>query len=146
MLTPPRILAQAAQRLPTALTSVPFTLGLELARHLTWLTPPAALDGKTFTLTVNDLGLVFSFACRDGRFRPCLSRPAAAALTLSASVRDFHALLNGSADADTLFFQRRLQIRGDTELGLEVKNWLDATERPQWLQQLQRLQQRQAMR
>jgi predicted lipid carrier protein YhbT len=29
-------------------------------------------------------------------------------------------------DPDTLFFQRRLTIEGDTELGLEVKNILDA--------------------
>lgn len=28
-------------------------------------------------------------------------------------------------DPDTLFFQRRLSIQGDTELGLEVKNLLD---------------------
>jgi len=29
-------------------------------------------------------------------------------------------------DPDTLFFQRRLKIEGDTELGLEVKNLIDA--------------------
>jgi predicted lipid carrier protein YhbT len=28
-------------------------------------------------------------------------------------------------DADTLFFQRRLQVVGDTELGLAVRNLLD---------------------
>lgn len=31
-------------------------------------------------------------------------------------------------DPDTLFFQRRLRIEGDTELGLYVKNLLDAFE------------------
>jgi len=31
-----------------------------------------------------------------------------------------------SVDADTLFFQRRLKIEGDTELGLSLKNFLDA--------------------
>ncbi|MGO2436765.1 MAG: ubiquinone anaerobic biosynthesis accessory factor UbiT, partial [Serratia proteamaculans] len=31
-------------------------------------------------------------------------------------------------DPDTLFFQRRLQIEGDTELGLYVKNLMDAIE------------------
>jgi len=31
-------------------------------------------------------------------------------------------------DPDTLFFQRRLVIEGDTELGLEVKNLMDAIE------------------
>ncbi|MGP6487315.1 ubiquinone anaerobic biosynthesis accessory factor UbiT [Duffyella gerundensis] len=32
------------------------------------------------------------------------------------------------ADPDMLFFQRRLAIEGDTELGLEVKNLMDAME------------------
>ena len=32
------------------------------------------------------------------------------------------------ADPDMLFFQRRLVIEGDTELGLEVKNVMDAIE------------------
>jgi predicted lipid carrier protein YhbT len=54
-------------------------------------------------------------------------------LELSAGVADFLALIRGSADADTLFFQRRLKIAGDTELGLIVKNWLDAADRPAWL-------------
>ncbi len=31
-------------------------------------------------------------------------------------------------DPDTLFFQRRLVIEGDTELGLYVKNLMDAIE------------------
>ena len=35
-----------------------------------------------------------------------------------------------------LFFQRRLRISGDTELGLIVKNWLDASPRPAWLDKL----------
>ncbi|KLV04455.1 sterol-binding protein [Photobacterium aquae] len=42
---------------------------------------------------------------------------------------DFHDLLLIAArkeDPDTLFFQRRLRIEGDTELGLEVKNLMDS--------------------
>ena len=33
-------------------------------------------------------------------------------------------------DPDTLFFSRRLSMQGDTELGLVVKNALDALELP----------------
>jgi predicted lipid carrier protein YhbT len=33
-------------------------------------------------------------------------------------------------DPDTLFFSRRLSMEGDTELGLLVKNTLDAIEAP----------------
>lgn len=39
-------------------------------------------------------------------------------------------MLRGQTDPDTLFFQRKLQIEGDTELGLHLKkNWLDTTDR-----------------
>ena len=37
-------------------------------------------------------------------------------------------------DPDTLFFERRLSIDGDTETGLRLKNLLDAVELPRWLQ------------
>ena len=49
-----------------------------------------------------------------------------------ARLADFLALMRADMDADTLFFQRRLRISGDTELGLIVKNWLDASPRPAW--------------
>ena len=47
-------------------------------------------------------------------------------LTISARARDFLALMAREEDADTLFFSRRLQMEGETELGLQVKNTLDA--------------------
>lgn len=37
-------------------------------------------------------------------------------------------LLTQQADPDTLFFQRRLSISGDTELALQLKNYLDTLE------------------
>jgi len=37
-------------------------------------------------------------------------------------------LASRQEDPDTLFFQRRLMIEGDTELGLGIKNLLDALE------------------
>jgi len=47
-------------------------------------------------------------------------------LTISASARDFLLLLSRREDPDSLFFSRRLVSEGDTELGLTVKNLLDA--------------------
>ena len=38
---------------------------------------------------------------------------------------DFVAMICQQVDPDTLFFRRRLQLLGDTELGLECKNLLD---------------------
>lgn len=47
-------------------------------------------------------------------------------LTLATTVADFLAVALRREDPDTLFFSRRLSIEGDTELGLLVKNTLDA--------------------
>jgi O2-independent ubiquinone biosynthesis accessory factor UbiT len=47
-------------------------------------------------------------------------------VTVRASLRDYAALALRSEDPDTLFFTRRLVIEGDTELGLALKNALDA--------------------
>lgn len=44
----------------------------------------------------------------------------------TASGDDLILIAGRKQDPDTLFFQRRLKIEGDTELGLEVKNLIDA--------------------
>ncbi|RIJ01404.1 SCP2 domain-containing protein [Achromobacter sp. K91] len=129
----PGVLARLGRRLPAPFVSLHFTVGLELARRLKWLTPPAELEGRSFGITVEDLGLRSSFAVRQGAFRPVWNG-AAAELELGAKLADLLALMRSETDADTLFFQRRLRISGDTELGLIVKNWLDAAPRPAWLQ------------
>ncbi|HYQ72148.1 MAG TPA: SCP2 sterol-binding domain-containing protein, partial [Gammaproteobacteria bacterium] len=46
-------------------------------------------------------------------------------LTISGTLHAFLLLAARREDADTLFFQRRLMLAGNTELGLEVKNFLD---------------------
>ena len=51
-------------------------------------------------------------------------------LTTSASAYDFVLLARRQEDPDTLFFSRRLAMEGDTELGLLVKNTIDAIELP----------------
>ena len=51
-------------------------------------------------------------------------------LKISASAHDFMLLARRQEDPDTLFFSRRLSMEGDTELGLLVKNTLDAIELP----------------
>jgi predicted lipid carrier protein YhbT len=49
-------------------------------------------------------------------------------LIISASAQDFYRLAKREEDPDTLFFSRRLVMEGDTELGLMIKNTLDAME------------------
>ena len=47
-------------------------------------------------------------------------------VTFKANSKDLLILATRQQDPDTLFFQRRLQISGDTELGLAIKNTMDA--------------------
>jgi predicted lipid carrier protein YhbT len=49
-------------------------------------------------------------------------------LLIEGSSYDFLLLASRREDADTLFFNRRLRLGGNTELGLYVKNFLDAQE------------------
>lgn len=48
-----------------------------------------------------------------------------AQVTFSADIQSLILLANKQVDPDTLFFQRRLLVTGDTELGLSIKNFID---------------------
>lgn len=132
----PQALARLGQRLPQWPHGCAAALGLELARRAGWLQPPEELEGKRFALVVQDLGMECRFECRHGRFHPSRAtpgNPVQADLRLVANAFDYARMASGETDPDTLFFQRKLQIEGDTELGLLVKNWLDASEKPAFL-------------
>ena len=51
-------------------------------------------------------------------------------LRLAANGIDFMRMMLREEDPDTLFFNRKLQIEGDTELGLITKNLLDSVDWP----------------
>ena len=87
------------------------------------------LLNKKLRIHVRDARLTFDFAWTGQRFAAC-PKQQATDLTLSASAHDFLRLAQRQEDPDTLFFSRRLSIEGDTELGLVVKNALDALELP----------------
>ncbi|RLM48919.1 sterol-binding protein, partial [Halobellus sp. Atlit-31R] len=89
----------------------------------------AGLAGKRLRLCAPDAGIAFDFAWR-GRAFAAVRRSGHADLCISASMRDFALLAARKEDPDTLFFSRRLVMEGDTELGLLVKNTLDAIEQP----------------
>lgn len=89
----------------------------------------ASLQGRRLRLTVSDAALSFDYEWRGDRFAG-LPRGAAADLEIAASARDLLALARREEDPDTLFFSRRLSMSGDTELGLLVKNTLDAIDTP----------------
>ncbi len=124
--TLPTPLARIASRLPQKPPARMLTLALNLG--LDRIVPRdtmAPLIGRHMRLCVLDAGLSLDFTYGAGGFSP---RAAAGQpdLTLSANLRDFIALALREEDADTLFFGRRLRMEGDTDLGLLVKNTLDA--------------------
>ena len=113
-------------RLPAYPGSCLFAAGLNLA--IAAQLPGdvcAALDGKLVSIRVLDMGIRFDVRWQKGRFAPQRGS-AAPDLAIGASARDFMLLAQRREDPDTLFFGRRLSMEGDTELGLMVKNTLDA--------------------
>ena len=87
------------------------------------------LLGKKLRIHVRDARLTFDFTCTGVRFVASRKQDATD-LTISASAQDFLRLAQRQEDPDTLFFNRRLSMEGDTELGLIVKNSIDALELP----------------
>ena len=117
-------------RLPAYPGSLLFVTGLNLALAKS-LAPDVTqmLLGKKLRLRVTDAQWVFDFEWVNGRFAACTNQ-GPADLTISASAYDFVLLARRQEDPDTLFFSRRLAMEGDTELGLLVKNTMDAIELP----------------
>ncbi|SHE33585.1 Predicted lipid carrier protein YhbT, contains SCP2 domain [Modicisalibacter ilicicola DSM 19980] len=84
-----------------------------------------ALEGRRITLSVSDLGVSLTLGLENQRL-VMLDAPGEA--TIRGGWREFLCLATRREDPDSLFFQRRLLIEGDTELGLMVKNLLDGQE------------------
>ncbi|MFZ5485031.1 MAG: ubiquinone anaerobic biosynthesis accessory factor UbiT [Pseudomonadota bacterium] len=99
-------------------------------RELDW----ASLEGKRFCVEVSDLGVRSHFSVHRRGLKPQFGDHAD--VTFAASARDFLHLALRLEDPDTLFFNRRLRIEGNTDLGLTVKNMLDAVELDQVLADL----------
>lgn len=79
-----------------------------------------------------------SFRVVRGRFVPV--RPSGTPyLCFRATAADFARIAAREEDADTLFFNRRLVVEGDTEAALLVKNSLDCIEAPRTRAVLRRL-------
>ncbi|MDO9195882.1 SCP2 domain-containing protein [Rhodoferax sp.] len=126
----PQPIGQLLSRLPAYPGSMLFVTGLNLALAR-MLAPDVThmLVGKKLRLRVTDAQWAFDFEWINGRFSASQNK-GAADLTISASAYDFVLLARRQEDPDTLFFSRRLSMEGDTELGLLVKNTLDAIELP----------------
>jgi predicted lipid carrier protein YhbT len=90
----------------------------------------APLAGRSVSIECRDAGATATVRFDGARFS---AARAAADLVISAPLSALARIATRQDDPDTLFFHRRLQITGDTELGLVVKNLLDSIELPAWL-------------
>ncbi len=139
----PFFLSAGDRVLPLA-THLPFFVQrLALQRSLNQVFAQAMQDGlfdvlesRWMRLQVSDLNLSWCLSKDSRSNRLLIKDHAPAEVTISGNWREFLLLASRQEDPDTLFFRRRLQIDGDTELGLAVKNMidsLDSDDLPSWL-------------
>jgi len=128
--------------------SCPFPLQKKIAQlFLVPVFEEARLDGdldflrdRRIGLAISDIDYQATLRLENGHL--ALAKSTASEAPTDAIIRGnlsaFIQLANRSEDPDSLFFQRRLYIEGDTDLALEVKNLIDAVdldELPKWLKQ-----------
>lgn len=83
------------------------------------------LAGRWLKVAVTDLGLCWLITQENGKLKVADQSPSVD-VSFSGEANDLILIAGRKEDPDALFFQRRLKIEGDTELGLEVKNLLDS--------------------
>lgn len=84
------------------------------------------LEGKWLKVEVSDLNLVWFISLQNGLL--VVRNEEQADVSICGKANDLVLIAARKEDPDTLFFQRRLVIEGDTELGLYVKNLMDSFE------------------
>ena len=128
----PAVISLVGAKLPQWPHAVALTTALNAAIKMKYLPEDnlELLEGRSFLVDVLDSGGHACFTFRDGLFRPLFTCPELPDLTFSANLSAFLQILARQEDPDTLFFNRELSVEGDTELGLIVKNMLDAVEWP----------------
>jgi predicted lipid carrier protein YhbT len=130
----PGFVARIGEKLPQWPHAVALTAALNAAARLGVLPEDSLLqlEGKSFVVQVYDTGGQAAFTYRDGFFRPLFAIHGAPDLAFRANLSAFLQVASRQEDPDTLFFNRELSIEGDTELGLIVKNMLDAIDLSQF--------------
>ena len=81
------------------------------------------LNGKTIKIEIKDANINWYFSKQDKKIT--IEKYAKESASISGNLKEFILLSARREDPDTLFFQRRLMIQGDTEVGLQMKNLLD---------------------
>lgn len=86
------------------------------------------LAGHVIAIHITDADLQWPITLAGEPPRLRLRRHAQPDVTIAGTVGTFVLLAARSEDPDTLFFERRLTVAGDTELGLRIKNLLDSVD------------------
>ncbi|MCW8884309.1 MAG: SCP2 sterol-binding domain-containing protein [Motiliproteus sp.] len=84
------------------------------------------LEGKWMKVEISDINLCWFFSYEDEQL--IVSDNEIENAGIRGNLKEFILLASRQEDPDTLFFQRRLMIEGDTEVGLEVKNLMDGVD------------------
>ena len=123
LVPPPRRIAPLLRILP--LSTQKRLLERAMAKVLAAPMADGTLDfmaGRRLGIEVSDLGVRWVVTLEGGRL-VVVNAPAEA--TVRGTATDLLLLAGRLEDADTLFFQRRLVLTGDVELGLTARNLLD---------------------
>ncbi|PMH41185.1 sterol-binding protein [Vibrio sp. 10N.286.49.B3] len=85
------------------------------------------LEDKWLKVSVTDIDLSW-YISYSNESLIVAEQPVKEDVSFSGALNDLVLIVGRKEDPDTLFFQRRLKIEGDTELGLEVKNLMDSVD------------------
>lgn len=125
---------KAPQVLGITLRCIPFNLKKQVIEQLLQLQFKHSLeDGDLdflenhwLKIEVTDLQLIWFVSLIENKL--VVSREEIADVSFIGNANDLIMIATRRQDPDTLFFQRRLIVEGDTELGLYVKNLMDSIE------------------
>lgn len=96
------------------------------------------MEGRRLAIQLLDFDRCWVFQGHSGRLR-LMAANGEADTRISGNIKEFVLLAGRREDPDTLFFQRRLNIEGDIELSLAVKNLIDGLEHNKLPKPLRRL-------
>jgi len=127
-----RIVRQGPSLLSVPLKFTPFAVSRQVLQQvLSWQLRQALADGELdflesrwLKIEVSDLNLSWQMSVSEGKL--IIREQGEADVSFSGQANDLILIAARKEDPDTLFFQRRLRIEGDTELGLNVKNLMDS--------------------
>lgn len=129
-----KIVDKAPQVFGLTLRCVPFNLKKQAIEQLLQLQFKHSLEdgdldfleNRWLKIEVTDLQLIWFVSLINNKL--VVSREEIADVSFIGNANDLIMIATRRQDPDTLFFQRRLIVEGDTELGLYVKNLMDSIE------------------